>query len=253
MEGFLGMPDGWLEALNRNADLESSFDELEDETHWFSETLRGRIRSLQFRPVEAEEHFATAEERSSLNEIPEQLMHHIYARDHQFFVSSPPRPRPDSNQRAMATLVEGDWILERLCRLMRLQNARNALYHGDYDSGKQAFAAMAVEPKRKNSGRLLALAGLALCEWNLGDQASSIRRLESVGWHVLQDEYVLNRVQYAARLAAIYEYVDHPKEATAWDDYLEREDCSLDTKEAFRARSDFILARCQKIQRAVLI
>ena len=55
------LPENWLKKFFRNADLEASYQELENVRHFHAETMRGRIRSLQMRFGDAWDHFDRAQ------------------------------------------------------------------------------------------------------------------------------------------------------------------------------------------------
>src|SRR5260221_14734227 len=68
-------PSGWISLINEQADLDLAFEALEGWDHFHTDTIRGRIRTLQFRPQEAWEHFEKAAarfpafSRSSINRL----------------------------------------------------------------------------------------------------------------------------------------------------------------------------------------
>ena len=60
MSGEPLLPDGWVDRFSSRVDLDASFRELEGLHHFYVETMRGRVRSLQLRFDEAWEHFESA-------------------------------------------------------------------------------------------------------------------------------------------------------------------------------------------------
>ena len=54
------LPAGWLRALMDRADLDQSYRELEGCSHFFAETMRGRLRSLALQIEDARDHFRRA-------------------------------------------------------------------------------------------------------------------------------------------------------------------------------------------------
>src|SRR5688572_23345811 len=57
-------PKDWLNLVTQGCDLERAFQALEGWEHFHTDTIRGRIRSLQLRPQEAWDYFEKAEGRA---------------------------------------------------------------------------------------------------------------------------------------------------------------------------------------------
>src|SRR5262245_4189969 len=64
MDREQAQPEDWGENWNEKCDLDLAFEALEDWHHFHTDTMRGRIRSLQLRPDEAWPYFETAFRRA---------------------------------------------------------------------------------------------------------------------------------------------------------------------------------------------
>src|SRR5262245_54387236 len=58
------VPEKWLETLNERCDLDRSFEALDGWNHFHTDTIRGRLRTLQLNPGEAWSYFDKALARS---------------------------------------------------------------------------------------------------------------------------------------------------------------------------------------------
>src|ERR1041384_497179 len=61
------VPNQWIDIVNKQCDLDLAFDILEGWNHFHTDTIRGRVRSLQLRPKEAWEFFSKAQARADAN------------------------------------------------------------------------------------------------------------------------------------------------------------------------------------------
>lgn len=62
------VPENWITSVNEQCDLDLAFEVLQKFNHFHTDTIRGRVRSLQLRPQEAWEYFQKAEQRADLYE-----------------------------------------------------------------------------------------------------------------------------------------------------------------------------------------
>ena len=57
-------PLSWITLVNDRCDLDLAFDELDGWKHFHTDTIRGRVRSLQLRPQEAWTYFEKAQAKA---------------------------------------------------------------------------------------------------------------------------------------------------------------------------------------------
>jgi hypothetical protein len=250
-----GLPDGWKERLYGLADLEASFWELDGIEGFAAEAQRGRIRSLQVRIEEADDHFSRAEvllahSEASMANLVEALRRRLYERDHSVLKGEVPKTL------AVTPHLRGaDDALVKILRLHRAADAAECLLIGGPRRARRIYRRLLRErhPPAIEENRAAWHMGLAACHHNLGSRRRALRHLETAGLFVAAIPRTLGRVACAGTLVAIYRAINREAEAAEWIHFVERVECPEETKACVQLRGRILAERSRLLGRLVVV
>ncbi len=256
------LPKNWLKKFFRNADLETSYQELESVRHFHAETMRGRIRSLQMRFSAAWEHFDRAQ--SMICEAPRntpnlvrQFVLEIYSFNNALL------ERPVSSDCPMAEfslppldpkILDDYPEIRYVLELRRNSEAMLRLHTGELDRARAIYNSLLNE-KPMNKAELLVVyyLGLAACEAQSGMNDEVEAHLESSSLAAQTLQKTLNQASAAAQLNAFYKFTGNGQKAMEWKLFLSRLGCPQETIALFTLRAEKIHSRCSEKGRLVLL
>jgi hypothetical protein len=237
------LPEGWGARLCTGADIDASFEELRGTKHWFADSQRGRLRSLQLREGEADAHFLAARDRMGQDDDAVEteascgLLHCAFEREHALVCGRPAIPHP-----AVPSIQLADEVLNRILDVHRCLDATECLANGHVAEARDQFTTW-LEDRRKSRDRKLPWhIGLAVCLWLLGEEEGMLSQLEFAGLTMAAQGYpLLVEAQFSARLAAVYRVVGELGHAADWEAYLGRLPVHRSTLDLFRRRGAALL------------
>jgi hypothetical protein len=262
------LPQGWTKRFVCNAHLERSFGELDDRDHFFTETMRGRIRSLQLQFREAWNHFDRATElkeryeKSKDNLIREFLLE-IYRFDHAL-LEQPVRPQAESDLLEPGLPPLGSpWLKEVLHDHDDVKAAIDQrrqcvglyrLHLGHCEEAAEIFASLIQENPHYHSAQLAAYyLGLAACQETLGQKAEAAENLQNASLAARMTSEALYAVTIVSALIGIHRFLGQDETADEWQLYLQKHvACPESTKDVFLRRARILWHRCLEHSRLVI-
>jgi hypothetical protein len=246
-----GIPEGWGTRLHESGDLDASFAEVRDLDGYTGESLRARVRSLQMRLPEAERGFRRCVELALTGRpgSPEQVaLTAAYERENDMLIGRAPR------RRTPPRLEETSRTVEAIMSLHRSLDALEALVAGCPMDGRWLFEELLEgAPEAGPERKALWNAGLAVAAVQLAEEPEALRRLEVAGLHACDPGCrALGRVQIAARLAHVHEYLGGHAAAEDWLSFLAAVHCPEATKQAMRRRAQLLGRRSLALGRCVV-
>ncbi len=246
------VPAGWLRAFMDRADLERSCEELGSCSHFHAETLRGRIRSLQFEPGAARDHFtrALAGARQAPQTIANQirkLILHVYWFENSLLkapLSSSTRPpvfeAPVFSEEARREFPE----IQLATNLRSCAEGLLRLHAGEWTVSARIYRQL-IQANGSTPGPVLAgyLLGLVASQQNLGQAEDARRSFENTGLNVALEGATLTRFTVASTLCGAYRCLGDDEAADGWRSFLERLDCPRASKDAFLRRAGLVVER----------
>lgn len=239
------MPEGWVERFKGEADLEASYQELEDTEDGEATSMRGLVRSIQGLWKDADRLFHRAAEL--LVEEPPTEKTAIAATKNLVFSrearlcsgEGEPEPRtPSYWARVSCRALQG--ILDSLAIL----DAAETALAGHVEDAKAIHEEWLLANQDRMDGKAAWLLGLADCEALLGNGYDALRALEAAGLELLARPGKLSRARFSVRIARAYRWLGHHEEAAAWHSMLEGMAIPQATKIAVRRRDSLlVLAR----------
>lgn len=251
------LPQGWHERFNGKADFSSSYRELARCGHFYSEAMRGRIRSYELRCEEAAEHFLKAGELSSkepetVPNLVRQFLLNVYTFDNA--LADAPLERgvrlPTLWLPELPDRLTKDYPEVRLIKSSRKQTeAVLRLHVGEPEQAASLYEELLWEDKAALSiGKAFWYLGLAAALHSLDLMCEMRENLENAGLILRTTGNTLNRAYASALLHAFHCYLEEKEDAVEWRAFLERLPCPEPTKEVFKERAKLVLARCQAQQ-----
>ena len=253
-------PHDWISIVNERADLDLAFETLEGWTHFHTDTIRGRIRSLQLRPVEAWEHFERAEARAqeftrSVRNVLRRFYLKVYCFENAVIEESASEgaSRSKTDER-LKSLLEADAPESEVATHIRLfNNAVYLLHREEYTRARELFLRLLRESRKRSgdekSGFYL---GAAVAHRALGETAEAERQMENGALSIPALSNTFNMGIYAGSLAALLRIWGRDEEAKEWDEFLVRLRIPPKTAQLFRERSRRILERSSSLKRVFL-
>lgn len=262
------LPNGWRHEFLNRADFRRSFGALSGHDHFFADTLRGYIRSLQLRFDEAWSFFDRAldkAERTPSN--PQNLMRRfllqVYVFDNALCEAplSCGAPALPPEESAPEALLEAYPDMRRLLQLRRNSEAILHLHLGNFEAAADTFEDLIQQngfvKTRSGTTNPSALTmnyiGLAAAQLNLELEDEARRNLENASFALLSGGELINRARAASVLHAFYSFLDERKEAQSWKTYLQRLSCPRETVTAFLRRARIVHQRCVEHSGLVLL
>lgn len=250
----------WYDSFFNKADLEASFEGLRDNDHFYAETMRGHIRSLQLRVDEASRHFEKAKAKKTTDTIPNLVrafMLSSYVFENALLRGVPPAeheiPGPVT-PKATKEILEEFPMVEYVLFLRRKTEGLYRLYLGQPERSSRIFEDL-IEEDKKAPGfmKFMYYLGLASSHRNLGLIDSSRRHVENAVFFLQCGFETLNEAKAAGLLFSYFSYLCEQEEAAGWKSFLERLKCPKATKTAFLSRGRRIVERSVERTHIVLL
>jgi hypothetical protein len=248
--------------LNR-ADIEESFRELSGRQHFYAEALRGRLRSLQLRGPEAEEHFITArrwaaEAQDTTPNTLRKFLLYVYDFDNKLLLAETSAMKSAGNDSEPLVLpdalVREHPELKYAIDMSRTVEGLLCLHCGQHGQAAKIFSDLIRSHRPgKNDPLAMYYIGLAAAQFNLGRVDSAGFNLENAGLCVQMGDATLNRARAAGILYGFYTYLTEKDEAENWRVFLKQLSCPEETKLVFLRRGELLVERCSQRLRLVLL
>jgi hypothetical protein len=256
------LPAGWLSEFISKADLSASYDALSASTHFYAETMRGRIRALQLRLHEAADHFERAEDlfmeapRTTPNLLRGFLLG-IYTFDC-ILLCGPLDPELASLQSSIpelpAQVLEEHPEVRLAIEYRKAVEALFCLHLGETDRALDLYNELLENNTRGDTEQVARYhIGLAAAQHNLGYGDACLESLECAGLCLQAGTNLLPQTQVAAILLGVYRYLGLENEARSWQFFLDRLPCPVATKDALLRRGEMSTRRSIEIARLVFL
>jgi tetratricopeptide (TPR) repeat protein len=253
-------PNDWITLVNDRCDLELAFKALDGWDHFHTDTIRGRIRSLQLRPQEAWGYFEKAQDRAdeygrSLRNLLRQFYLKVYRFDNAIIEESAPEGgQPGKTESCLKDLLRGDTPNSEVASQLRLFNHGLYLLHRqDYAAARKLFKKLLRESRdRIGDEKTGFYFGAAVAHRALGEEAEAERQIENACLFIPALDNTFNMGIYAGTASALLRLWDREDEAQEWDEFLVRLKIPKKTADLFRERSKRILKRSASLKRVFL-
>jgi hypothetical protein len=254
------VPEKWLESLNERCDLDQSFEALEGWNHFHTETIRGRLRSLQLKPREAWEHFERATARSGgFDASPRNALRRFYLKVYRFEnalleESIPGGGDPGRTESCLKAVLRGDAAASGMVRQFRIFTIATYLLHKqNYGAAKNLILQVIRQNETtagdEKTGFYLAAAAAYR---GLGESAGADRQIENACLAIPTLDNTFNMGLYSAIVHAFLRLWGREREAGEWADFLMRLKIPAKTIELFCERSRRIVERSSNLHRIFL-
>jgi len=255
------LPEGWLHQFLDTADLKRSFEALRGSRHFYAETMRGRIRSLELCLEEASQHFERAVALSgrapeTIPNLIRQFVLAVYIFDNRLFqaplddVTEIPEPWiPQLPEELLREYPEVRFVLET----RRAAEGFLRLNLGECEESARIFGELVREPGIPGDVLTMYHLGLAASQYNLGLEEDAMENIESAGFHLQAGGRLLNRARAAGCLYGFYCYLEKRDQAESWTAFLKQLTCPEATKRVFLKRGRLLVRRCAQQGSLVLL
>ncbi len=253
-------PADWMALVNEKCDLDLAFEALEGWNHFYTDTIRGRIRSLQLRPKEATTFFDLSAERvddfpNTLRNFLRRFYHRIYVFENAIIAESESGGGdPKQTDRHLKDLMEME-IPETEIALQTRQYHKGLFFlHRDKaDEAKKCFLRIIRQSRERMGDEKTAYyIGAAAAHKQLDEDKEAEKQLEYASLYIPTLENTLNMGIYSATLSALLQVWERPEEAQEWLDFLGRLKIPVKTREILLDRYRRIVARSLSLQRAFI-
>jgi hypothetical protein len=254
------LPPGWLRTFIDKADLAASYDALSGCTHFYAETMRGRIRALELKLDEAAKHFEQAEglfaaaPRTTPNLLRGFLLS-IYAFDF-ILLSGPLDPALGKTKAPIAEI--SDKVLTEHPEVSLAFEYRKSvealfcLHVGEAVRAQELYRELLDHNPRADPEQLARYnVGLAAAQHNLSFRKACLESLECAGLCLQASTKLLPQAQVAGMLRGSYAFLGLTAEAQSWEQFLGRLPCPAPTREAFLRRGELSTLRSLEVARLV--
>jgi hypothetical protein len=258
------LPPGWVKRYTYEADLESSFAELDPVPHFHARTMQGRIRSLQgLIPAakdlldEATDRAASSEE--SVGNLVRQFLLEVYRFDHALFdapletgLEIPSLDVPPVSDAVLERYPEVRYVLS----VRRSTEARLRLHTGEVEQAKAIYEELRDDTNAHQQSAFMlgeVYLGLAATYYAIDDDDAVDLNLQNAEFVPVTTDQTLNQAGIAARLAAFYGFLENHEKANEWKVFLEGLKCPRSTKESFLRFAVRMRDRCVQLGRAVVL
>jgi hypothetical protein len=253
-------PSDWIALVNERADLDVAFVALDGWDHFHTDTIRGRIRSLQLRPDEAWKYFRTAEERAdtfprSLRNVLRRFYLRVYCFENAIIEESGPGgSRSGQTEELLRKILASDTPDSDVAALIRtFCQALYLVHQQNYVSAKKHLLKLLDQSRNRNGDEKAGFyLTLAATHRALGEDPEADRQMENACLAIPTLSNTFNMGIYAASVSAILRLWDREEEACEWDQFVVRLRIPETTARVFRERSRRILERSQELKRVFL-
>jgi tetratricopeptide (TPR) repeat protein len=258
-DGDRATPENWLEVFNE-CDLDKAFDVLDGWHHFHTDTLRGRVRSLQLRPKEAWKWFSKAESKvmrfeNSTKNLYRYFYLKVYCFENSIIESSKPDEGDDRKiDETIREVMSFDVSyspkasqLQKFCRGLRL------LHLEEFAQAQRIFSKLIRENSDKVWDEMTAIylsSAVALYELNLFDKAKRVFENAALSIPVLSAKF--NMGLYASIAKALLKIWGREQEAMEWDGFIGVLKIPPKTIEILQERAERILERSESLNRIFL-
>lgn len=248
----VAFPDDLRVLLFEKVDLNAAFLALSGYKHFYSESLRGRICTLQVRPEEAVKHFEEAERLAIEAPVnPKNRHRHFLLRafslDNAVLLEAK-KPRGETSDfldREMTRLLEFDLPSDDLSLAQLQINAIGyyQLLKKEYSAALLTFETLLQESSsRLEDQQINFYAGAAAAAKALGNEELAQRHYENAALGVNTISQPLNIALFSARLYALLSYWGRSAEAAEWLHRLQALPCPEESRECFIQRAQLFTA-----------
>lgn len=257
------LPEGWVEDIYDNVDLERAFMRLRGLKHFWVEAWRGKIRSEQLRFDAAWKYFdrayeAAQEVEESIPNLVRQFILNIWC-FHNALAEAPLAETirdvpeawiPDLPEEVLKDYPEVKVVIQ----LRRQSEAWLRLHMGQYTDAAELFGQLIEESREDKEGSSAAhYLGLAACEHNLEFSEESQRNLENAGLMISMKGRTWEKAGCASILSAFYKFLKMEEEARSWDTFIDRLPCPQTTKDIIRKKEALVFERCMQNSTLLLV
>ncbi len=254
------VPENWLDLVNHRCDLDLAFEALEKLSHFHTDTIRGRIRSLQLRPKEAWKFFQRAEENAdSFGASPRNLLRRFFLKVYCFEnalleESTPSGGDAERTKECIQSLLHGDTPPSTLASLLRFFcNGIYLLHREEYAQSKKIFLRLIKETSNRIGDEKTGFYfGASIAHRGLGEDEEADRQLENALLAIPTLETTFTMGLYAATASALLEIWGRDEEAREWIEFLTRLKLPKKTAEIFCERSRRMLERSASLKRVFI-
>jgi len=253
-------PHDWITLVNDRCDLDLAFKALQGWDHFHTDTIRGRIRSLQLRPKEAWEFFRLAEERAeeygrSLRNILRRFYLKVYSFENALLAESEPDGGSSAQtERCLKSLLSTEVPDSEVASQLRTySHALYLLHKEDYATAERMFKRLLRDSRdRIGDEKTGFYLGAAVTFRGLGEEAEAERQLENACLFIPALDNTYNMGLYAGTASALLRIWEREEEAREWDQFLTRLKTPKKTSDLFRERSKRMYMRSASLKRVFL-
>jgi hypothetical protein len=242
------VPTDWISLVNERCDLDLAFESLEGWDHFHTDTIRGRIRSLQLRPNDAWRFFRRADERSgAFCHSPLNDLRRFFLKSYRFenaFVeeSQAEGGRPGIAEECLSALGKDVPDSEVAVQLRAFSQGVFCLHRGKPEEAKAIFRRLVSQTSSQILDQQVGFyIGLSVAHTALGEDDDAERQIENACLANLAIENTFTRGLNASVLIALFRTARREQEARDWEMFLRHLEIPPKTLELF-------LERCRRIQ-----
>ncbi len=254
-------PADWMNLVNEKGDLDLAFDALDGWDHFYTDTIRGRIRSLQLRPKEAEPFFERSQARvekfpATLRNFLRRFYHKIYVFENSIIAESAPEGGdPELTDKVLTDLMNME-IPETEMALQTRQYHKGLLLlnRGKFGDAKKCFLRI-IKQSRDHMGdeKTAYYLGAAVALKQLGQETEANWQIENASLIIPTLENTLNMGIYSASLSAFLDLWGREAEAEEWKDFLLRLKLPEKTRRLLLQRKERVITRSRALGRAFVL
>lgn len=242
-------PKGWHDVF-QSGELERAYSLLEGQEHFYSWSLRGRIRSLEL-DERADDLFDRASDlvgSAPPGSIRHVIAHAAFTREHSIVQGYTHRyPEPEELLRfgqSFRACIETHLALYAL----------EALNEGKSQEAVKVFNALLRRmPRDRLPSCALWQAARGAALMNLGRPEAGRRALEEAGLYSKMLSSLFSAGRVAGILWAVYTEMGDKREALGWLRYLQHMELPRATRDIIRKRAAFLRLRSAKASRLVVV
>jgi hypothetical protein len=246
------LPDGWLERYQAG-DLRTCYAALEGEDHFYAWSLRGRIRSLQLRGVQADELFDHASELAadtepSVKDHARMIGHLAFVRENGLLMghtSSLPDPELMREAKGAREWIESHLAIDAWAHI----NDGNSWPAIEILQGLLRLAGGIERHAQRSFWNL----GLGAAMANAGEPLDARAALEQAGIYARLVPTKLDAGRVVGMLCGVYRELGEADEAASWMAYLARLALPLSTRRLIQRRSALLSSRSSLERHLVLV
>ncbi len=243
-------PTDWIALVNDRGDLDVAFDALDGWNHFHTDTIRGRIRSLQLRPGEAWPFFERAEKNASQYRGQRNDLRRFYLKVYRFENSLIEETDSDGARRArtaehLGHLLESRPPASTIASQMQMYcQAVHSLHEGDCAGGKKLLQRILYESRSRFGDEKAGFyVSLAAAHRALGEIDEAERHMEYFCLSIPALSNAFNMGVYAASATAVFRLWGREEPASEWEEFIGRLKLPAKTVALFRERSRRIVER----------